>query len=159
MADEVNFTDELSVRPVSAEEAFSRQNDRIAYLRSYGEDWEEAVNELRDQLEGLEDAEFWDGIPPEVREGLDDLTVKEREEVVDHYAERGWLTMRVRAYPGRKADGSPDWERPIYVPTADQLSRRLRIIRALATRRGITWRTKRRSWLGYESEAEFLGKP
>lgn len=158
MTDEVNFTDELSVRPVSAEEAFSRQNDRIAYLRSYGEDWEEAVNELRDQLEGLEDPEFWDGIPPDVRASLDDMTVKERDEVHEKYADRGWLTMKIRAFPGRKADGSPDWENPIYKPTADQLSRRLRIVRALATRRGITWRTKRRSWIGFESEGDRLGK-
>lgn len=144
------YEDQLAVRPVSAEEAFARQNDRIAFLRSHGLPWAEAVYELRDQLEGLEDPEFWDGIPDSVRPSMANMDVKERKKIQEHYAERGWITHSVTFL--RYPDGSEEAR-----PTAEELSRELRIIRALATRKGITWRTKRKSWLGfgnYEVEEE-----
>lgn len=147
MDDQTNaYEDSLATRPISAEQSFAMQNDRIAYLRSHGLDWAEAVYELRDQLEGLEDEEFWDGIPPKVREDTEDLTPAERKAIREQYAERGWLTHSVTAYQKKLPDGTT---MDIYQPTAAELSRELRIIRALATRQGIMWRQKRKSWLGF----------
>lgn len=126
------------------EEAYSRQNDRIAYLRSIGQPWAEAVYELRDMLVGLEDEEFWDGIPPHVRKDLEAKSEDEREAIKETYSEHGWSTHRIRAFPIRNAAGEVV---PVYRPTPENLSTALRIVRRLATRVGITWKRKRVSRL------------
>lgn len=139
------YEDALVTRPINAEQSFAMQNDRIAYLRSHGLPWAEAVYELRDQLEGLEDAEFWDGIPEAIRQSFESMTDHEQKEARKRFAERGWATHTVSAYR-RVVNGVVV---PVYRPSAAELSRELRIIRALATRQGIIWNRRRKSWLGF----------
>lgn len=166
--------DRLSIRPISMEDAFGRQNDRIAYLRSLGQPWGEAVFELRDLLHGLEDEEFWDGLPPTTRTHLEGLQGRlealrhpdapralddaeeaaarrlgaEIEAIRAHWSPHGWNGMPVRAFPGPGG-------RPVWRPTPEDLSNALRIIRRLANRCGITWRKKRATSLpGYEHDEE-----
>lgn len=171
------FEDQLSIRPISMEEAFQRQLDRVAYLRSLNQPWAEPVFQMRDMLHGLEDQEFYDGLPPKAREEVE--TIEDRlatleaiaedtdvgpsheqlaeirrlelrvEAIRARYAPEGWLGMPMRAFrgPGGK---------PIYRPTPDDLSRALRIILRLADRQRITWKRKRRTSLpnGFEEEDE-----
>ena len=139
-----DWEDQLNIRPISMEEAFARQNDRIAYLRSIGSPWAEAVYELRDLLVGLEDREFWDGIPEDEREKIQNLPLEKREIENLKFSPEGWLTHKVRAFPARGPGGTVV---PVYRPTSENLSQELRIVRRLANRRGITWRTKRVSRL------------
>lgn len=127
----------FKMRTLSHEDNINRQLDRIAYLRSVGAPWAEAVYQLRDMVVGLEDEEFWDGIPQAVRTSLhDDPDVYER--VAAEYAHDGWKGYPCRAIQG--VDG-----RPIYRPTAENLSTALRIIMKLLARRGILWKRKRQT--------------
>jgi hypothetical protein len=132
--------DQFAPRPISLEEAFSRQNDRIGYLRSTGLPWAEAVYQLRDLLVGIEDDEFWDGIPATERSRLPKLTEEEAERARQRWAEEGWLGYPCRAIRGPSGQ-------PVFRPTADNLSHAYRIIMRLAARRGLSWRTKRISKL------------
>lgn len=132
--------EKLSTRSISIEEQFSRQSDRVAYLRSMGQPWSESLYALRDLLTGVEDLQFWDGIPPDQREALDGMSEEQREELRQRCARSGWSTIDIRAFPG------PDGE-PIYKPSAEDLSRQLRIVLGLAQRLGITWKYDRASKL------------
>lgn len=116
------------------EDAIRHQVDNIAYLRSFGLPWAEAVYQLRDMVVGLEDEEFWDGIPQPLR---DDTT----DELREKYARYGWDGVPCRAFEG------PGGE-PMYRPTPEDLSEQLRIIMRLLYRRGITWKRLRTSRLG-----------
>lgn len=132
-------TDQFNPRPISLEEAFGRQNDRIGYLRSMGLPWAEAVFQLRDLLVGIEDDEFWDGIPQPIRASLPKLTKKKQEETRQKWSVEGWNGYPCRAYP------SPHG--PIYRPTAEQLSHAYQIVMRLANRKGLTWKKRRISGL------------
>lgn len=111
------------------------QIDRIGFLRSTGEEWKEPVFHLRDILIGLEDEEFWDGIPMNLRNKRNDI----KPEDLQRYKDRSWTdvpcTMRViKDDQGRKHE---------YLdPTPMELSRMLQILMALLARRGMTWRRK-----------------
>lgn len=137
---------QFSPRPISLEEAFGRQNDRIAYLRSVGQPWAEAVFELRDLIVGIEDEEFWDGIPAEVRAGLPKQPKPKQEAEREKWAPGGWAAFPCRAIPGPGG-------RPIYLPTSEELSHARRIVLRLAARRGLTWKTKRISSLPKPQDA------
>lgn len=133
--------DQFNPRPIPVEEQFGRQNDRVGYLRSMGLPWAEAVFQLRDLLVGIEDDEFWDGIPKKVRDALPKMTKAKAAEAQAEWAPNGWDGITFRAVPGPGG-------RPLYRPTADELSHAYRIIMRLASRKGLTWRTKRISGLG-----------
>lgn len=134
--------DYLANQPLSMIDIVRRQQDRIAYLRSSGGDWGEAVMELRDQLVGLEDDEFWTGIDAAAAKrikaaedaGDDDLAQKLAQEC----APRGWLGVPIRAYQAE--DGSP-----IYKPTNAELSTMRRILNRLLHRKGMLWKTRHKA--------------
>lgn len=138
-------SNEFNPRPIPVEEQFGRQNDRLAYLRSMGLPWSEAVFQLRDLLVGIEDQEFWDGIPKNVREEMTKMTPGQRDAAAGRHAGSGWdgITFRAIRGPGGK---------PVYRPTADELSRAYQIILRLAARKGLTWKTKRISGLGMNQD-------
>lgn len=146
-AGDANPPQNFSPRPISMEDAFSRQNDRIGYLRSLGQPWAEAVYQLRDLLVGMEDDEFWDGIPKDERAKLAKAPPHVADQIRDRYAVEGWL-----GYPCRAVRGPGG--QPIYLPTADNLSHAYRIIMRLAARRGLSWRTKNVSKLPGPAEVE-----
>lgn len=131
---------EFMPRTLSMEENINRQLDRISYLRSMGHPWGEAVYQLRDMIVGLEDDEFFDGIPEGVREDMKKMTKKQREKVLDKYKEQGWDGYPIRAY---KASSG----RIVYKPTSENLSAALRIVMRLLARQNIVWRSKRVSKL------------
>lgn len=132
--------DHFNPRPISLEEAFGRQNDRLGYLRSMGLPWAEAVFQLRDLLVGLEDEEFWDGIPDSRRKAMQKMTEAEAEKERQLWAVEGWNGYPCRAVPGPQG-------RPIFKPTPENLSHAYQIVMRLAARRSLTWRTKRVSSL------------
>jgi len=125
-------------RTIGTEEAISRQIDRIAYLRSMGHPWSEAVYQLRDMAVGLEDEQFWDGVPPNARAKIMELDDPEvQKEAFAEFAELGWSTHSVRAFNGPRG--------PIFRPSAVDLSKELRIILGLLERKGMRWKTRRSS--------------
>lgn len=128
-------------RPITMEEAVGRQIDRISYLRSIGHPWSEAVFMLRDMIVGLEDDEFWDGIPAHARGKWTKAEGGEKATIAKQWAPEGWTGVPFRAY--RLPDGGV-----VFRPTSENLSSALRIIMRLLARRGIAWRTRRRSDLG-----------
>lgn len=126
---------ELASRSMPMDEVLRRQIALIAWLRSMGEPWGEAVNQLRDMVVGLEDDEFWDGIPAHVREDQARVPGHRWAEIREHYAPQGWNDVPVTAFQG------PDG--PIFEPTDAELSAMLKIILRLLHRRSLTWRLKR----------------
>ncbi len=120
-------------RNLTIEVNIQHQIDRIGFLRSVGESWQEPVYHLRDLIVGLEDAEFWDGVPAIV--DPESLSVSQRES----YSMRGWNGVPCRVLVETNPDGStietPD-------PTPSELSAMFRIILAQLARRGMTWRRK-----------------
>lgn len=123
--------------------AIDRQKERIAYLRSAGYEWGEAVFHLRDMLHGLEDEEFWDGIPDKVRARLEAIQDPEEKEEAyemarERFAEYGWERLPMRAVQAR--DG-----RVVFKPTAEDLSRALRVVNRLVVRLGLVIEEKRRT--------------
>lgn len=116
-------------RQIGFEEAISRQLDRIAYLRSMGHPWGEAVQQMRDMIVGLEDEQFWDGIPPKAREQIASMDPDAQERAKRPFLEDGWSTHSVRAYRSPRG--------PSFRPTAVELSNELRIIMRLLDRRGM----------------------
>lgn len=132
--------DRLTQRPLSTGEAVQRQIDRIAFLRSMGQPWAEAVEMLRDMVVGLEDLEFWDGIPKSERQQLAGLEEagqrKKAAELRAKCAPYGWNGVPVRAVPG--AGGRPVWK-----PTPENLGDMLRIILRLLDRRDLLWKVRR----------------
>lgn len=126
-------------RQIGFEEAISRQLDRIAYLRSLGHPWSEAVYQLRDMVVGLEDPQFWDGVPPKERERIEGLDPDLRDDELEKWKEEGWATHSVRAFRGPRG--------PSFRPTAEELSRELRIIMRLLDRRGMIRKTRKSSTL------------
>lgn len=127
-------------RSITMEEAITRQLDRIAFLRSTGQEWAEAVYQLRDMVVGLEDEEFWDGIPKHERARVKLLPERERVKEERRFAVEGWNGYPVRAFRGPSGE-------PVYVPTSENLSCALRIIMRLLARQGMAWRTRRVSKL------------
>lgn len=127
-------------RNITMEDAIARQLDRIAFLRSTGQEWAEAVYQLRDMVVGLEDDEFWDGIPDAERKDIQKLPYLKREKVKQEYAVEGWNGYPVRAFRGPGGV-------PVYMPTSENLSCALRIVMRLLSRKGIAWRTRRISKL------------
>lgn len=132
--------DELATRSLSMEDVLRRQIDRIAWLRSMGYEWGEAVQQLRDMVVGLEDDEFFDGVPLWRRKKFGNMEHDERMKVFAQYKHEGWDCVPVRAFRGTNGF-------PVYRPTPDNLSAQLRIILRLLARRKITWRVKRRSFV------------
>lgn len=130
----------LSTRPISMIDAVRRQIDRIAYLRSVGSPWSEAVQQLRDMLVGLEDEQFWDGLPQDQRQHVADLEEKglrrEAHRIRAKYESQGWLGVPVRAVRGAG-------NRAIWRPTPENLSDQLRILMALLNRNGLLWKTRK----------------
>lgn len=126
----------LTVGRISMEEAFSRQNDRILYLRSLGKPCTEAVMALMDMLAGLEDQEFYDGIPAKVRAELAKKPKEEQEALAEEYSTRGWNALPIRGLPGPGG-------RVIYRPTPDDLAAIYRLTLGLAHRLGLAWKQKR----------------
>lgn len=106
--------------------------------------WAEAVYQLRDLLVGLEDEEFWDGIPKGERAKLAALSEEKQEQAKKQWSVEGWQGYPCRAIPGPTG--------PIFKPTAENLSHAYRIIMRLAARRGLSWRTKRISSLQVNPE-------
>lgn len=132
--------EQLGIQPaprhVSIEHLVLNQLDRIGYLRSVGKPWGEPMFHLRDLLVGLEDDEFWTGIPS--LENQTKLSDKNKAE----YAQRGWDNLEFDELidddgkqPGRPA------------PTPEQLSLAMRILMGLLARRGMTWRRRNRDRL------------
>jgi hypothetical protein len=149
--------DLFAPRPMSTEEALARQEERIAYLRSAGKPWAEAVYQLRDMLVGFEDDEFWDGVPPHLRGQLAALPEEQQERLRAQWAPEGWHGYHVRAIPVRDATGRIV---PVYRPTAENLSHAYRILRRLMDRCGFVRKTRRVSRLtprpGTEADDEAL---
>lgn len=134
------------------EDAISRQLDRIAFLRSTGQEWAEAVYQLRDMVVGLEDEEFWDGIPDRERSAVLKLTARQQERERAKWSVEGWNGYPVRAFPMTGPNGQPVRDAdgkivPVYMPTSENLSCALRIVMRLLSRQGIAWRTRRVSKL------------
>lgn len=121
-------------RSITIEDNVLHQIDRIGYLRSVGEDWKEPVFHLRDLIVGLEDDEFWDGIPMNLRKKQDKISEQDMKEYVD----RGWrsikVRMRIRLENGKEIESLD--------PLPEELSKMLRIILALLARRNMTWRRR-----------------
>lgn len=140
----------FSPRNITMEDAIARQLDRIAFLRSTGQEWAEAVYQLRDMVVGLEDEEFWDGIPPHVRGELKKMSRKVRSKEEEKWAVEGWNGYPVRAFRGPGGV-------PVYMPTSENLSCALRIVMRLLSRQGIAWRTRRVSKLSKWKEGEENG--
>lgn len=134
-------TDQFNPRPISLEEAFGRQNDRIGYLRSMGLPWAEAVFQLRDLLVGIEDDEFWDGVPASIRKTFPTIPKAKAMALQEKWSVEGWNGYPCRAYPGPHG--------PIYRPTAEQLSHAYQIVMRLASRKGLTWKKRRISGLTF----------
>ncbi len=154
----------IAPRNITMEEAISRQLDRIAYLRSVGLPWSEALYQIRDMVVGLEDEEFWDGVPKEKREHLEKLQEELKKldprnpehwprrrrlneqikEIREAHEEDGWETHSVEFYEKTLADGSV---KEVYKPSAQNLSTELRIIMRLLARAGVSWRVRRSSRL------------
>lgn len=120
-------------RGITLEDNVLHQIDRIGYLRSIGEEWKEPVFHLRDLIVGLEDEEFWNGIPMNLQEKKD---FSDEEKLV--YEDRGWNTIKIRSQlimvNGREVES--------YDPLPQELSKMLRIILALLARRNMTWRRR-----------------
>lgn len=121
-------------RPITIEDAVMNQIDRIGYLRSIGEEWKEPVFHLRDTLVGLEDEEFWDGIPMNLRGKKEQIS----EEDLEEYKDRGWQTIKVQNRIIKKDGRSIEYLDPL----PEELSKMLRILMALLARRGMTWRKR-----------------
>lgn len=132
-------SERLAGQQISMIDAVRRQIDRIGYLRSGGHPWAEAVFQLRDMLVGLEDAQFWDGVPAKDRKRLleaqasGDKIAAARIEA--RWKKQGWLGIPVRAVPGPGG-------RPIWRPTPENLSDLLRCIMGLLDRRKLLWKTR-----------------
>lgn len=123
---------EPNARPLHVEDLVLHQIDRIGFLRSIGQDWAEPVAHLRDLVVGLEDDEFWTGVPEKVKK--EDLSGEE----LKAYEERGWNGIRIRMKV-RKV-----WKVEVREPnpTPQELSLMLRVLMALLARQGMTWRRK-----------------
>lgn len=130
---------ELPVGKVLAyEEALNRQLDRIAFLRSTGQDWSEALYQLRDMLVGQEDEQFFDGVPEGERERIKQLPeAKHRKRALEEYSEMGWDTHSVPWIQGPRG--------PIFRPTNQDLSHELRLIMGLLSRKKMLQRTRHTS--------------
>lgn len=139
-------TQRLSVAPLRSIDLIQRELDRIAYLRSLGHPWGSAVETLRDLAVGLEDEEFWDGLPPGIRGKVKALekdpdnrkAIHEAKRLREAYEHRGWNGVPIRAIPGPR--GEPQWR-----PTAANLSDQLQIVLRLLDRHGLRWKTHRQS--------------
>lgn len=131
--------DQATPKRIAFEDGIMRQLERIAYRRSMGLPWDEALYQLRDMLVGFEDAEFFDGIPPGKRGELDALSPERRKVAAKAYGELGWNTHAVRAF--RTPRG------PVFRPTAEQLSRELRMLMRLLDRNKMVRKTRRSSRL------------
>lgn len=131
---------------IPIEEKLARQVDRIAYLRSAGYPWGEAVLHLRDMVVGLEDEEFYDGIPDSERSKIQvgELGLAETREA---YADYGWDTFSVRAYEATNGEYVLD-------PSPSDLSQAYRIIQRLLARKGLVYKRKKRTRFAPYGEAD-----
>lgn len=136
------FGEQVRHRPISLEEIIREQIHDIARLRSWGYPWAEAVFTLRDLVVGLEDQEFWDGLPDQARSKVRALAESGHQEKVQEireaYARYGWSTCPIRAY--ELDDGTV-----VYRPSPEDLSALLRIILRLLARRGVNWKRKKQT--------------
>lgn len=132
--------DRPTPKQLNLEEAIMRQLDRIAYLRSMGHPWSEALYQLRDMMVGFEDPQFWDGIPPGERKRIESLNDAEAQKrACLAFKEEGWATHSVRAFRGARG--------PVFRPTAEELSRELRMVMRLLDRQGMIKKTRKESRL------------
>lgn len=132
----------LQMRNLSMGELVTRILDDIRYQRRMGLPWGPSVDYLRTVLVGLEDPEFWDGMPPRIRKQVQEL--EKSEDASDRrqarrqrkqFLPRGWNGLQIRAVPG------PDG-RPRYRPTPDDLDAMLMVLLRLLARRKMTWKTR-----------------
>lgn len=142
--------DTVKHRDISHEQNINQQLDRIAYLRSAGLPWAEAVFQLRDMVVGLEDHEFWTGIPPRLYEEHENDSDK-LTQLREAYVEYGWDGVSFRAI--ETSDG-----RFVYDPTPSDLSKALRIIMRLLARKGILWKKRTRTRFAPYGEADQASK-
>lgn len=125
-------------RPLAYEENLNQQLHTISIIRSRGGDWSEALYQLRDLLVGREDAQFFDGIPPEDRErikAMDDP--KQQRKAREAFREMGWDTHVVPWVQGPRG--------PIFRPTPQDLSHELRLLMGLMNRQKMLQRTQHTS--------------
>lgn len=122
-------------RSITIEDNVLHQIDRIGYLRSIGQDWKEPVFHLRDILVGLEDEEFWNGIPMNLQSKKDKL----KEEDLKEYKERSWTDVPCTMRSIKDDQGNVQ---EYLDPSAIELSKMLQILMALLARRGMTWRRR-----------------
>lgn len=135
---------DIAARALSMSDRVGEQVSLIAYLRSTGAPWEEAVYQLRDMIVGIEDAQFWDGVPDNLRATVEQGGPAARR-ILAECAPYGWKTAPVRAYTiGHDENGEPV---PLLRPTPEQLSNLFRIVMALLTRRRITWRPREEAYI------------
>lgn len=148
---DATHVDRPTPKQLNLEEAIMRQLDRIAYLRSLGHPWSESLYQLRDMIVGFEDEQFWDGVPPNERARIKALADPDaQKKAAQPFSEAGWATHSVRAF--RTPRG------PVFRPTAEELSRGLRMIMHLLDRQGMIKKTRRESripeeWVKGPSEA------
>ena len=131
--------DQDTPKRIAFEDCIMRQLERIAYRRSMNLPWAEALYQLRDMLVGMEDAEFWDGVPPDKRKEIADLPPEAQKRAMKEYAELGWATHKVRAFKTPRG--------PVFRPTSEQLSKELRMLMRLLDRRRMIRKTRRASRL------------
>lgn len=122
-------------RGLTIEDAVMNQIDRIGFLRSLGKDWKEPLFHLRDILIGLEDNEFFNGIPMNLQDKQDKI----KAEHLETYRARSWDAIPVRMRSAKDEAGNiEEW----LDPTPIELSKMLQILMALLARRNMTWRRK-----------------
>lgn len=127
------------VRQLRYEDTLNRQVDRIAYLRSLGRPWAEALYQFRDMVVPIEDEQFRDGVPPKERERIKGLPEAQQKKELERWAEDGWDTHRCPARPG-------PWG-PVFKPTPQVQSAQLRMIMRLLERQKMLRSTRSASRL------------
>lgn len=130
-----------------------RQLDRISYLRSAGLPWGPAVEMLRDLVVGLEDPQFFDGLPAQERKRVEELekdasdkkALRRAQEIRDQYKHLGWNGVPMQAIcmtHGRVAHAPQPTCRPRFKPRPDNLSDQLQIVMSLLGRKNLLWKTR-----------------
>lgn len=142
-AGDPDAVDQATPRQIGFEDSIATQIERIAFRRTLGLPWSEGLYQLRDMLVGFEDAEFWDGVPPDKRKEIMALPDPQaRRRAALPFKEFGWDTHSVRAFKSPQG--------PVFRPTSEELSRELRMLIRLIDRNGMRRKTRRASRLPRE---------
>lgn len=155
-ADPENPTERLAMKAMQTMDIVRRQVDRILFLRSTGGPWGAAVEGLRDVLVGLEDQQFWDGMPLAVRKKVKELEAdpsdkksrKAAKELRAKYAVQGWdgvpvawTPIEVRVLVPGTSETRLEVRQKLQ-PNAENLSDMFRIMLHLLHRHGLLWKTR-----------------